>query len=381
MTRISRAAVLASITFTLGFAADAHAAATVNVACSATKKIQTAINGAAAGSVTTINVTGTCNENLNIPQGKTVIIKGTSASTPAVLRQKDITLPAVLTRGDATLQNFLVQTTGGTADALIQAEGGGIIQLIGDGVTGGTSIDSIVGIWDNSTGFIFNTDVTGGASDAIDISNLGSLVLGSNPSAAQGPSGLQSNIANSVFCGPGSSLFLRVKGSGTGAGKLTITGGNQGVATNQCSVTIWNKTASVDNLIITGTNGPGIALNKSTLSLQNAKITGSGGPGIDALASSATILTSSFIGNGTGDGNLELKAGPGSMLYVQGWAGLNDIPSAFTGQAVECWPYPANGGTSATSGQVVIETSAISVPSGSLPTDLTTNNTCPTYLP
>jgi hypothetical protein len=362
MTTIARVLLLSSVSLVLG-GTYAHAASTVSVACSATKKLQAAINTAAAGVTTTFNVSGTCTENITVPKGKSVVIVGTLAGTRIV--PKDITLPAVMSYGDTTIKTTTIQNSSGVADSLVQAELGGVLQLIGDDLTG-PNTDSVVGVWDNSTATIFNTRIGDGASDAVDAANAGSIVIGANPALASGPDGAKSIISGQVFCGPGSSLFVRVRKANSIDGMVSITSTKfAAVGGNQCDLSLVNKTSAVGNLLITGGAQKGIFLNQSTLSLQKATISNNQEEGIVAQSSTASIMASTFSGNGYAD----ISSGPGSNIIIDGFAGPSDISAAFSDEKLYC----------SSNGQIVLYSDAVTVPGGLSLGDLTTNNPCVTF--
>ena len=337
------------------------------VACSSKVRLQTAIDSAPAGAVTTLNVTGTCTENIVVPQGKTIIVIGSLAKTKII--PKDISLPAVSSYGDITLQNVVVQNAAGVADSLVEAYRGGVLQLAGSSLSA-PKVDSVVGIWDHATGTIINSRISGGASDAVDTANGGSLWLGANPAQAAGPDGAKTTISGGLFCGPGSNLHLRVKSANGKDGAVAITGGQwAAIGANQCDMNIQNRTSSVNNLTITSDSGPGINLNQSTLQLEAAKVFNNKDTGISALQSSAMIAGSTFSGNVNGD----LNSGPGASIMIPGWAAKNNMPDAFTKENVlTCWPGDGE--------HIVVMTGGLTIPSGQTMEAFRANNPCVTVL-
>jgi hypothetical protein len=355
-------------TFAMACAGSALAleTSTASVKCSSSVKLQDKIDGVKAGTIATFNVTGTCNENLVIPKGKTIIIAGSSGAkiTPA-----KTSVEALISNGDTTISGMTIENKSGTASTLVLADRGGYLEIIASTLSAPKS-EYVAAFYNGSAGRISNSRVTGGTGGGIDLWDSSSLKIFGHPDDASGPDGFKTTISSptgpdgAIGCGLDSSVFVRAHQSGSKSGAILLNDSMVGLSGgHQCVAYLSNKTGKADNFKITGMEGPGISLSGSTLTLRGVKVTGNGGGGLELRQTNAEIRTaSSLSSNADGDVN----AGPGSNVFVNGWDGKNSMSDAFNKETLKCW----------TGGIINIDGDALSLPSGKTMTDLLSKNPC-----
>lgn len=331
---VSFAAVL-STTVALSTSAAAQAVSTTNLTCSTKKTLQAAINKVPSGTVGTINVQGACYENVVIPKGKTIVIKG--ASPAATIVARDPQLAAVRSNGDTTLHSITVTNTSGSAEALAVADRSGYLSLIGSTLSA-PNVEAVVAIWGQSGGRIVNSRVTGGTL-AVDVWDGSGLRILGTPAESGGPDGYSTVISSpngeAVSCGIGSSLAIRANVANSADGAVSIMNSKSGIGGYQCSANVANNTTSVSNLAITGisNNGAAVGFWNSSVSLRNVKIADNGGDGVHVNMSDVQIDASSFANNVGGD----LKAGSKSTIVVTGWSSQKNSFANASDQDFDCW--------------------------------------------
>ena len=322
---------------------------TTSITCSSTKKLQATIDAVAAGTVATINVSGTCAENIVIPRGKTIILVGTG-TTPTITAA-NTSLPAITSNGDTTLQKLNVTNTTGTGAAnttLVVAAKEGYLEIVSSDLLG-TGVEAVA---EAAAGVvsITNSRVVGGTYDAVDVWGGGSAFIAGDPSSPLGPTGkyetyIKSSNHIGISCAQGSVLNVRAKASGNLQGSVIIEQSSTGIATHLCQFTVWNPTYTKSNIQIRS-NGTGIAaaksdgslsyisvlnntgdaisLDKSTFDLSNVDVTGNGGIGLGALQSAVSLAAVTF--NNTTE---DIDAGAASSIEISNSA-QSSFPKALT---------------------------------------------------
>lgn len=349
---------------------------TVSVDCDNGGSIQQAIDNVVAGTVATINVSGACTENLTVVRGKTISLIGSNGTSLTPLND---TVPAISVRGELTVQGFVIQNTTGSADELVTAQTGSIT-IIGSRLTG-SNVGAVFGIYHNSFGNVWNSEIAAGTGQAMESWGGGVLRVGGNPDVAPGPNGYVSNVSTStgfaaVTCAPGGTIYTRVSANANGTGSVSVSGGQRGISTRGCSVSLVNFTNSRSNQTFYGSTNA-IELVNSMLDINNSQITNSGG-GITAYNSSivvnqttitnsgdaglslrnstaqleASSITNSggsgistsggdmeFIGSVTLSDNLggDIWTGYGGTVTLHSWSGSSSFPDFASGSSIGCF--------------------------------------------
>jgi hypothetical protein len=317
--------------------ATSQVVSTTSLTCSNTRRLQTAINNVPAGSVGTIVVSGTCNENVVVPNGKTVVIR--AANSTAAITAANNALPAIRSHGDATIQGVKITNATGTAEALAMADRSGFINVIGSTLTA-PNVETVVAIWGQSGGRIVNSRISGGAYSGVEAWDGSGVVIVGTPTESIGPDGYKTTIsspnATAVACGVGSSLAIRANASGANGGSVLLTNSRGGIGANGCSARVVNNTSSASNLSITGITGSAMFISASQFTVNNVDISGNA-DGINALQSTVQLDRTIFANNTAGD----LTSQTGSNIDTIDWSGSqNSFPNIGTGQNLRCW----NGG-------------------------------------
>jgi hypothetical protein len=338
------------------------------VNCSSKVKLQSRLNAAKAGAVNTFLVTGTCNENLIIQQGKNIVIIGSGGAkiTPA-----NNALPAVLVNGSGEIRSMRIENPAGTADSLVTVQRGGYLAVAGSDFYA-PKVESVVGIWLASSAEIVNSRIVGGSYSGIEVFDSSSVKVEGTPTAIDGPAGKKVLINSpdgedgAVFCGMASAVNLRSSKVGTGLGAIEISNSKVGLTANRgCALQLKNYTGDRENLKISGMTRGGIGVDQGTLLLVGVSITGSGDLGLGVRATDVTIEDTLFSGNK----NADIVSGYGADVMINGGSGGNDFPDAFDKNTLQCWP---DGSDS--NGEIGILSGAVTIPAGKTIGDLHDRN-------
>ena len=328
--------LLGAVFVILTFAGDASAqlVSTTNLTCSSTRRLQTAINNVPAGTVGTIVVSGTCNENVVVPHGKTIIIRGANAS--ATISAANGSLPAVKSNGDTTLQGIRVTNAAGASEALVIADRAGFLNIIGSSLAA-PNVEIVAAIYGQSGGRIANSRIIGGSYAAVEAWDGSGVVILGHPAESAGPDGFRTVLSSpnsvAVSCGIGSSLAIRTYAVGANSGSVALTNSNTGIATNACGARINNTTASASNISLSGNVGVAMHLGASQFTVNNITVSANN-DGINAFSSSVQLERTTFSGNTSGD----LTSQAGSTIFLTSWSGApNSFPNIGTGQNLRCW--------------------------------------------
>ncbi|PZF78770.1 hypothetical protein DK847_02945 [Aestuariivirga litoralis] len=344
---------------------------TTNITCSSTVKLQATIDAVVAGTVATINVSGTCNENIVVPQGKTIVIVGATATskiTPA-----NVLLPAVNALGDVTLRKMVLNNATGAADTLVETNKGGMLTVISSDLSA-PNVEAVVGVW-GGTAKVTNSRVVGGYGSGLDVWGSSTLVVEGDPAFPAGPTGAFEAYVKSpgagISCGQGASLRVQAKASGPTNGFMTVEQSRYGIGGNLCDFKIWNKTTSRLNLRIRNITDTGISFSQSRGTVENAVII-YGANGVWLNQSDVIFARTTINGNNIGlnaeqsrvmfdtvtlsNTSGDVQAGTGSSLHFVDWNGVSTLPKMLNWtNSFDCW----NGG------RIDIESSALSAPLGS----------------
>lgn len=334
--------------------AYAQTASVTSLTCSSTRRLQTAINAVPAGTVGTINVTGTCNENIVVPKGKTVNIRGATATSR--ITAANPALPALISQGDTSIQRMIVTNATGAAEALVMTDKEGFLEITTSDLAA-PNVESVVSI-SYGSGRIINSRIIGGTFTAAEGWGSSTLMIKAEPRFGSGPTGRPEvyirSSGNAVNCAQGASVNIRALSTGTNAGVVTIERSGTGIAGNNCDMTVSNRTgimgnltisennvgvvltrsrANFDNVIVRNNTENGISLGQSDFALQSAEVTGNGSSGLQAGQSRVDIGAVLFS-NTTGD----VAGGAGSTIYIYGWGGQSSFPKALTWDgSFNCW--------------------------------------------
>lgn len=322
--------------------AEALVTSTRTVACSATTRLQAAIDAVPAGTVATFKVSGTCRENITVPQGKTVIIAGVTATsriTAANGRQA-----AVTARGDVTLQKMTLTNPAGTADTLVKAERGGVLSVISSDLRA-PAVHAVAGAYAGELR-ITNSRVVGGSGSGLEAKGGATLQVEGDPSAPVGPTGrfetYVSGPGHGIVCGQRANVSIAARPRGTSKGSVAIEQTNYGVIANMCDVEAINETgdqsrlrlkdnevalwvehgsASFDGaLIADNTAYNAILVVEGNLILQRSSVTGNQ-LGINAQQGDVRI-DASTLSNETGD----VRSSWSSSIQFSNWQGPSTLP-------------------------------------------------------
>jgi hypothetical protein len=355
--------ILGALMFFGTIPAMALETATINVKCSSKTKLQSSIDKAKAGSVTTIWVTGTCMANLEIPHGKTIILAGQSGAT---IRAANGSEPVVRSLGNTTIESMNIDNPAGTAYTLVTAQTGGYLRIAGSKLDA-PNTEYMATFDGGSAGTIVNSRLTGGTTGSIDMWERAFVRIDGRPDDIPGPDQYTTTITSSreardglIGCGLGSALTIVVKTSGNQNGAVLLKDSHSGLQLGvQCAAYLNNKTGNPDNLMISGMSQFGIRANHSTLSLKAVSIKNNGGSGLDALLSQVDIGSSSFSGNGSAD----IISGVGNSVMINNWDGTTAMPDAFDSDELWCWPRDSTD-TEANTGRITILDGALEIPAG-----------------
>ena len=319
-------AVVAGVIATSNIGNAQVATSTVSLTCSSTKKLQATINSATAGVATTINVSGTCNENIVVPAGKTILIKAVTST--AKITASNASLPALISFGDTTIQGMTISNSSGTADALIETDKGGNLQVISSDLSA-PNVGSIVGAWLGTT-YIINSRVIGGKYNAFDTFGSSTLVLKGDPSLQAGPTGRFETYVKSantgLRCNQGGSVRIKANKSGSAVGYVTIEQSQYGISGERCDLEIVNATGTASNIQVRNNSVEGVYLKQSRASIDSAIIKDNANNGIFIEDSSIHLYSSTISNSGACGLNLSRstgRLGTSSITYsgmTQSWA-------------------------------------------------------------
>lgn len=359
------------------------ATSTLSLTCSSSKKLQATINSATSGVATTISVSGTCNENIVIPAGKTIILK--AATTTAKITAASASLPALISFGDTTIQGMTISNSSGTAEALVETERGGTLQVI-SGDLSAPNVDSIVGAWRGTT-IIVNSRVIGGKYNAFDTFGSSTLTLKGDPSFQAGPTGRFETYVKSantgLRCNQGGSVRLKAIKSGSAVGFVTMEQSQYGISAERCELEILNDTgtasniqvrnnsvegiylqqshASIDSAVISNNSNNGVFLEDSSIHLNRTTISNSGACGLNIQRGSARLGLSTITNSGTvqdwatgvcssggpvdvvggmlfsNNAAGDIMTGYGGTIVFRAWNDQSSLPDFASGHSLGCW--------------------------------------------
>lgn len=337
--------------------AGAVVSTTAAVACSSTVKLQKRIDAVPAGVVATFVVSGTCTENIVVPEGKTIVIKGKSLA--ARLVAKNNLQPALLSNGATTLQRMTVSNPGGAADVLVRADHGHIDILASDLTA--PKVESVIEVSNASSATVTNSRITGGLGQAVEVTDDGSLFMSATPAQPPGPSGaklvVSSPAGNGIVCDTSSSLAVRARSSGGSDGVVLISNSKGGIAMSQCSASLDNKTAAASNFTITGIAAGGTAIyaDNGTTVMRNITVASNAGRGLGVMTGAVTIRATTIRSNAEGD----IWLGAGTTALMPGWDGPSTMPDAFSASKISCFSSPG-----ISTSRLIIDADGLTVPPG-----------------
>lgn len=247
---------------------------TISVNCDAGETITQALQDTEGGD--TIQITGTCNETVDISfdglildgQGSTIIDAG-GASLPIV---------AIAGARNVTIRDITVQN----GDLGILGTDGAALRL--EGVTVQNTVKEGIRIEDNSTGHLSNSSVTNSGLDGIAVINNSSAVFeGTITSNTNGNDGLRVLQNSSISSLAMASITLD---NNMGFGLLVQ---------NSSTFNDFNATLSANN-----NQNAGVGVFDASSANLNADISNNIGNGIIVESSNATIMNATINGNSAG---------------------------------------------------------------------------------
>ncbi|MEI6800394.1 MAG: hypothetical protein WCO04_14450 [Pseudomonadota bacterium] len=296
-----------------------------SITCSPSKKIQTIIDGVISGTAATINVTGTCNENIYVPAGKTIYLVGQSANQASSLLASDGAYNAAYVSGFLQITNMTVSNSKGSASP-IQADYGGTVVLAADIVTT-SSASQVIQLFNNSNVIIRNSRITSSAEvqdKTVAADSNSSLTIVGNSNFVSGPDGYKTSISgkvDAVACGTGSSLGVFA----VGTGKVLISKSMRGINVGSCSLTVENQTEDVANIQIVGNSKAGLIAYNSSIQLKRATIA-SNTKGINSFMSKIVVVGVKFGGT-LGANSVDISSGFDPTVEMDDFGGTTTFAS------------------------------------------------------
>ena len=309
--------------------ANALKTASATVKCP-TAKLQAAIDAAAPGVPTTIGVTGTCAERIDIPQGKTIILSG---GGNAEIRASS-TAPLITNRG--SLKLLLMKVTNlSTTSGVVLSAGSSELEVIGSTIKGDNA-EIALEIAGASTGRIFNSVVSSKVGEGIGVYSQSTAEIFGRPSVTAHPTnGYTSTISSADFsaisCGQGGNVVLRAEG--TGKVNIRSTAGS-GIALELCNLVVRNKAASAAAIDVLG-NDAGISSVLSKLLMMKLTVQSSNAYAMSIAQSDIRMGGVVFKKSGEGD----IAADGDSVIKFDYWTGgKTSLMYAFDGgyQSLVC---------------------------------------------
>jgi hypothetical protein len=307
------------------FAGDAAAqvVSTTNLTCSSTRRLQTAINNVPAGTVGTINVTGTCTENIVIPHGKTITIVGATSTSRIVAANN--TRSAIRTFGETTIQKMAVVNSNGTSDLLVEVQSGRFTSIASD--LQAPSVTSVLAAIGRSHVIVINSRIAGG-SNALESWGGSTINLRSEASDLAGPLGLQTVISSpngsAIGCQAGGSVVTRASNPNT---PVKIHQVQSGIVGAGCTYSLKDLTIQLQGV------GTGIGVWQSQVLMSAVSVLG-GEWGVNSNMTDLTIFGSTFANHS----NADIAVGNGSTVSVDDLNGSkSSFPNIGTGNKFQCW--------------------------------------------
>lgn len=279
--------------------ASALTTSTTRLTCSPAVKLQARIDAIPAGSVATILVSGTCNENITVPQGKTIIIRGATAT--ARIKAANGRLPALVSNGDTTIRRMTVSNTTGSAEYLVGAGGGGQLNIVSSDLAA-PSVGTVVAAWIGSVRVV-NSRVVGGNNNALEVTGSSSLVVKGDPLYPAGPTGSFETYVRSkgagVYCYRGGNFRIGTGLNSGSSGVVTIEQSAVGLKSEGCAFDFSNASGMKANIRIRA-NGTGIEVDKGTGTIRSATIAGNANAGIEVNQAALSVDNSDLTANEEG---------------------------------------------------------------------------------
>lgn len=310
--RMSQKIVVMAVTIVSGCVALSSVAGAVVVTCPS-QKLQSAINTAPAGGLTTITFTGTCSENLVVPYGKSVVLVGGASS--ATIAPKNLSEPVINSKGSTEVRLAIV-TSAGTSSNLIEAREGGKIAIVASTLRS-NSANALVKLVGNAYGSIVNSELNGGTGASVEVSEGSTVVAEGNSGATlhrnNGKKLIVTTVAPAVlFDCSTSTLHVNVVGSGS----AKLSGGGAAIIPSQCRIGIYNGASPSSNIELSNFSGSALGGSMSTYDIQGLTIKDSE-YGILADMTSLQIGSAIFSNNKSGD----IWVGRASVVNIPGFGG------------------------------------------------------------
>ena len=224
----------------------------VKVNC-ATAKLQKAIDSAAAGVPTTITVSGTCSELIEVSRGKTITLVGNGAAEikpPSTSTSSTL----IITRGDLTLTKMKI-TNSATAANMVLAIGNSSLYIYGSTLSG-PLVEIPLEVGETSVAKVFNSVIQGGTLETLLVSSQSTLEIFGSPTVTghfDSNVGYKTQITTpatfaAIGCEQGGNLVIRAEGAGRVSVNNTI---GYGIYASQCNALVRNKTGSSASVQIT----------------------------------------------------------------------------------------------------------------------------------
>lgn len=308
------------------------ASATVNCPRSS---LQAAIDAVSPGVTTTIKVSGTCSELIEVPSGKTIVLQGDGKAELKPPADK-ADQPVLVNRGKLQLERMKVTNTAAAANVILALDSSSLV-VLGSTISG-SNAEIALEIANSSSGRIFNSVVRGGAGESVGVYNGGTVEIFGRPSMLShfdSSIGYKSVISNNsaavsaISCGDGSNLAIKT--DGTGKVKVSNTAGT-GIGMQLCSFRARNNSGSGG--IDVSAKGKAVSAMLSDLFLMGVTLSSQTEYAFWGSEARVIVTGSSFNKSGSGDIWLEGE----SNIKFNGWSGASALPAAFDGsyQSLSC---------------------------------------------
>jgi hypothetical protein len=282
--------------------------ATVTVSCPS-RSISSAISAASRSIPLTINLSGSCVDNVLIGPGYNIFINARPGTT---LRPRTANQPVLRTKSRVSIANLAISSSL-AAEALIEVSDAGFLNLDKSSVRSNT-VNFAVVVYGNSYLELSNTNIVGGLETALDIGNSGASISAySNGSSLV--SAPNSTGGEAIGC-----YQSRLSINPSNGSTVTIGPSPKGLSARGCSA---NVGAGSGKILFTGTTYTAVqAKLGDSIKLRNVEISNNLGYAVEVSAGSIEIDASIIKDNAAG-----LFAKRNSTIYFNAIQG----PSTVTG--------------------------------------------------
>lgn len=340
--------------------ADAGETKTVNVNCGTGETIQAALDAhAKPGRALTVNIKGTCTENVVVTADDTTL----RGDPTATVTSTDPAQNTILVNGASrcTIENLTVSgarngiaaiNAGSLAVQNVEAKDNvqsGVVSFAGSRVNVNASTlhdNGIAGfvVTDNGAGFLTNSTVENNASSGVIVQRASSARIGQDSSGANGPNTIQNNGNHGVFVyqsaqalvhgntitGNGGAGVLIESAAGTVTGNTIQSSGTYGVSMSNNAggrIGLTDQSVAAGNTISgSGLDGVGL-FNGSNAFVHGNTISGNARDGVSISRSAGRLVGGNTI---SGNGVRGVSVSGGQLLQS-----IGDFAIPFTADVIQ----------------------------------------------